>query len=293
MLSTGFTDAPVSRSLAYGIVAASILVSITDAKHYFYIQVDPHLWRYHQLWRVLTYQLCYTNSTEVLFAAMTIYNMRVIERLWGSRKYAVSLSMSSSEETLLMMEQSFIFLTYTFTTLLPPLLLALILRPLSFNTFNYLPAGPTPLLFAILAQYHAAIPQIYKYRVAASSSSPTSPDAPLVGLTFSDKSYTYLPALQLSLAQFPGSFLCAAVGWIIGYSWRNDVLPGRVGKWRVPGWMVGIRAVKRGEDFEGLRRRLEGENTAQATGSDGRLAGEVGRRRTLGRQLLDQFRGAF
>ena len=104
MLSTGFTDAPVSRSLAYGIVAASILVSITDAKHYFYIQVDPHLWRYHQLWRVLTYQLCYTNSTEVLFAAMTIYNMRVIERLWGSRKYAVSLSMSSDEETLLMME---------------------------------------------------------------------------------------------------------------------------------------------------------------------------------------------
>jgi hypothetical protein len=90
MLSTGFADAPVSRSLAYGIVAASILASVTDVKHYFYIQVDPHLWRYHQLWRIFTYQLCYTNSTEVLFAAMTIYNMRVIERLWGSRKYAVS-----------------------------------------------------------------------------------------------------------------------------------------------------------------------------------------------------------
>jgi len=90
MLSTGFANAPVSRSLAYGIVAASILASILDVKHYFYIQVDPHLWRYHQLWRIFTYQLCYTNSTEVLFATMTIYNMRVIERLWGSRKYAVS-----------------------------------------------------------------------------------------------------------------------------------------------------------------------------------------------------------
>jgi hypothetical protein len=90
MLSTGFTDAPVSRSLVYGIVAASILVSVTDIKHYFYIQIDPHIWRYRQLWRVLIYQLCYTNSTETLFAAMTLYNMRVIERLWGSRKYAVS-----------------------------------------------------------------------------------------------------------------------------------------------------------------------------------------------------------
>jgi len=60
--------------------------------------------------------------------------------------------------------------------------------------------------------------------------------------------------------------------------------------------MVGIKRVKRGEDFEGLRRRLEGENTnpdpaAAATGVEGR-AGE-GRRRTLGRQLVDQFRGAF
>ena len=59
--------------------------------------------------------------------------------------------------------------------------------------------------------------------------------------------------------------------------------------------MVGIRGVKRGEDFEGLRRRLEGENenAALATGSDGRLGPEAGRRRPLGRQLLDQFRGAF
>lgn len=91
MLSSGFASAPVSRSLTYGIVAASILASVLDVKHYFYIQVDPHLRQYHQLWRILTYQLCYTNSTEVLFAAMTIYNLRVIERVWGSRKYAVHI----------------------------------------------------------------------------------------------------------------------------------------------------------------------------------------------------------
>lgn len=89
--------------------------------------------------------------------------------------------------------------------------------------------------------------------------------------------------------------MCAAVGWIVGYSWRNDVLPGAVTRWRVPGWVVGMKGQKRAEDFEAMRRRLEGENTngALATGSDGRLGGEVGRRRTLGRQLLDQFRGAF
>jgi len=175
---------------------------------------------------------------------------------------------------------------------IPPLLLALLIRPISFNTLNYLPAGLTPLIFAILAQYHAAIPHIYKYRVAASAPPPNGPTN-FVGLTFSDKSYTYLPAIQLAFSQFPGSLLCAAVGWIVGYSWRNDVLPGTVTRWRVPGWVVGMKSQKRAEDFEVLRRRLEGENNAAATGSDGRLGGEVGRRRTLGRQLLDQFRGAF
>ena len=191
--------------------------------------------------------------------------------------------------------KSFILLSYCFTTFLPPTLLVILIRPLSFNTFNYLPAGPTPLLFAILAQYHASIPHIYKYRLAASPAPPTN--EPFVGLTFSDKSYTYLPAIQLALSQFPGSLLCASVGWIVGYCWRNDVLPGAVTRWRVPGWMVGIKGQKRAEDFEGLRRRLEGENTnpdpAMATGTDGRIGAEGGRRRTLGRQLLDQFRGAF
>jgi membrane associated rhomboid family serine protease len=85
-----FTNTPVSRALVLAVVAGSIAASVLDAKHYFYILVDAHLWRYRQFWRLLTYQLCYTNSTEVLFGAMTLYNLRIIERMWGSRKYAVS-----------------------------------------------------------------------------------------------------------------------------------------------------------------------------------------------------------
>ncbi len=87
-----FTNAPVTRSLVYGLIGVSIAVSLLDIKHYFYILVDLHLWQFHQTWRALIYQLCYTNSSEVLFAAMTIYNMRSVERMWGSRKFAVSAS---------------------------------------------------------------------------------------------------------------------------------------------------------------------------------------------------------
>ena len=85
-----FTNAPVSRTLVYGLVGMSIGASLLDIKHYFYILVDTHIWKYHQTWRALIYQLCYTNSSEVLFGAMTLYHLRSVERLWGSRKYAVS-----------------------------------------------------------------------------------------------------------------------------------------------------------------------------------------------------------
>jgi hypothetical protein len=84
-----FTNAPVTQSLVVGIVASSIAASLFDVKHYFYIIVRLHIHQYGQFWRALIYQLCYTNSSEVLFGCMTLYHLRVVERMWGSRKHAV------------------------------------------------------------------------------------------------------------------------------------------------------------------------------------------------------------
>ncbi|KAI9698060.1 MAG: hypothetical protein M1836_004413 [Candelina mexicana] len=274
MLASGFVDARVSKYLLFSIVTSSIIASITNSKYLFHIQVAPHLWRYKQIWRLLIWQGCYTNSTEVLFAAMTAYHLRIIERLWGTHKFT-----------------SFIISTLPYTALLPPLVLALILRPLSLNTLNYLPAGPTPVLFALLAQYHAVIPHVYKYRLATSSSSTASPPS---GPIFSDKSISYLLAAQLALSQVPGSLISAVVGWCIGYAWRNEILPGAA-QWRVPSWV--LQEKSRGEDYEGLRRRLEDESLVVVDAASGVVEGrddERGRqRRTLGPQILDQFRGAF
>ncbi|KAI1766855.1 hypothetical protein GGR53DRAFT_181649 [Hypoxylon sp. FL1150] len=271
-----FTNAPVTRSLVYGLVAMSIAASLLDIKHYFYILVDLHIWRFHQTWRALIYQLCYTNSAEVLFAAMTLYNMRAVERMWGSRKFA-----------------TFVFVSFLFTSIFTPTVLALFLRPLTLGIFNYLPAGPTPIIFAILAQYHAIVPPVYKYKVATSTSTATDDQTP--GVTFSDKSYRYLLAFQLALFQWPGSLLGALMGWMVGLSWRMEVLPRSLIRWRLPGWVVGMRIQRRSQEFEGLRRRLEGEGTttAAATGSQSQADNEGGRRRTMGQQVMDQFHGAF
>jgi hypothetical protein len=177
---------------------------------------------------------------------------------------------------------------------MPLVILTAILRPLSFGAFDFLPAGPTPIIFAILAQYHAMIPHTYKYKVALTTGGPTNDDTP--GVAFSDKSTKYLMALQLALFQWPGSLLGAAVGWLVGQAWRSELMPGALTRWRLPGWVVGMRNVKSNDRFEGMRRRLEteGASTGATSGAQQQVGGDSNnRRRTMGQQLIDEVRGAF
>ena len=150
---------------------------------------------------------------------------------------------------------------------------------------------------------------MYKYRVATgpvqiptdsalSSTSRSASDSVSSLLTFSDKSTTYLLAFQLAFSQFPGSLLSAVVGWVIGWAWRVEILPG-AGSWRVPWWMVGLEDGRKrrgdGERYEELRRRMiEGEGEeGEASGVTGRRGNAEGRRRPLGQQILGQFRGGI
>ncbi|KAF1930106.1 uncharacterized protein M421DRAFT_59265 [Didymella exigua CBS 183.55] len=281
MISSGFTNAPVSQFLVFGTVIGSLVASLTDTRYYLPIAVVPHIWGYGQLWRVLTWGWVWTNSTEVLFGVLGFYQLRVVERLWGSRKFL-----------------SFIIATLPYTTLLPPLLLTFVLRPLTLGYVNYLPSGPTAMLFALLANYYAAIPYTYKYRISPSTPSPSSSSTATQqatsvwsrSLTVTSKATSYIAPFQLALSQFPGSLLAAAVGWAVGTAYRRDLLPGAYA-WRVPGWMVGEEDGDKG-GFDNLRQRLEHEREGTSTGI---LAGETGqgalRRRTLGEMIGGQFGG--
>ncbi|KAF2628692.1 hypothetical protein BU25DRAFT_430527 [Macroventuria anomochaeta] len=278
MISSGFTNAPVSQFLVFGTVIGALVATITDTRYYLPVAVVPHIWGYGQLWRFVTWGWVFTNSTEVLFGVLAFYQLRVVERLWGSRKFL-----------------SFLVATLPYTTLLPPILLTFVLRPLTFGYINYLPSGPTSILFALLANYYAAVPYTYKYRIAPSSPSSTAPTTAQQAtsiwsrsITITSKAASYLPPFQLALSQFPGSLLAAAVGWAVGTAYRRDLLPGASG-WRVPGWMVGQEEGDKG-GFEGLRQRLESERGDGA--STGILAGETGgarQRRTLGEMIGGQF----
>ncbi|KAE8144829.1 hypothetical protein BDV25DRAFT_171083 [Aspergillus avenaceus] len=290
MQTSGLTNTPLTKTLLIYLLTTSIALSILDIKHLAAIHISPHILLYAQYWRLLSWQLLgFTNSTEALFAAMLVYHLRVVERAWGGRKVA-----------------TFLLTTLPYTTLLPPLLLILLIRPLSLTRMNYLPAGLTSTVFALLAQYHVEIPCTVRYTISTSTSSsgagagadagagstsdtssgPSSTSSPGSGsesksltLLFSDKSTTYLIAAQLALSQFPGNLVPALIGWFVGLAWRMEILPGSGGGWRVPAWVVGEkeRVVGSGR-YEDLRRRLEGEAAAvEASGvSSSSTSGSAG-----------------
>ncbi|KAL3479138.1 hypothetical protein BJX99DRAFT_91622 [Aspergillus californicus] len=161
MLTSGLAHTPLTKILLIYTIASAIALSIFDIKHVPVIHVTPHLLVYGQFWRCLIWQVAgFANSTEALFAALLVYHVRVVERGWGSRKVA-----------------TFIFSTLPYTTLLPPLLLTLALRPITLGKMNYLPSGPTATVFALLAQYHASVPSTYTYTISTSTSPSPSPSS--------------------------------------------------------------------------------------------------------------------
>ncbi|KAK0269947.1 hypothetical protein LTR35_014413 [Friedmanniomyces endolithicus] len=233
MLSSGFTNAPVTRSLLVAVVLSAFLTTITDTKYYLWIEVRPHLFDYHQFWRLLTWQFCYTNSTEVLFAAMTLYQLRVIERLWGSRKFAV----------------------------------------------RYLPTTTTTTSSNPTWKRQWMEPQ--------TSGMGTSGDEENgYGMNLTSKSTAYILPLQLALSQLPGSAIAAGIGWLVGFAYRREILPGAT-RWRIPDWVVG--GTRRKERYDSLRRRMEGE-AGRTTGVDTNQ--DQARRRGVVGGLVDQIRGA-
>jgi hypothetical protein len=166
--------------------------------------------------------------------------------------------------------KSFIIVTLLYSLIITPALAGL-LRLLGLGRHAYIPAGPTPLLFSILAQYHATVPYLYRFKVGAQSGGEEGSDVGTIALT--SKSTSYILPLQLALSQFPYALAPALVGWIVGYGYRWELLPG--GLWRVPGWVVG-QSKRLGPSGAGSGRVLD-EASARSSGADPGQAAAVRR----------------
>lgn len=243
--TSGFTSAPATRGVLVLLVSTSIGASVLSVKHYLPVKPVPHLWPYLQIWRIATFQLAYSTSSELLFAAAIIYQLRVLERIWGSRKFA-----------------SFLVATYGLC-IAGTVALGLVLKVLSAGWWGYIPSGMTAVVVALVAVWRREIPRMGGFKILLDDDEQRIRAGIARAIDFSDKWTMYLLAAQLALSQFPFGLLPALVGWVVGNAWTAELVPSGMIRWRVPAWVVGEdsggkRSGQR--QYDGLRRRLEEEN---------------------------------
>ncbi|KAF8760235.1 Rhomboid family [Rhizoctonia solani] len=161
--------------------------------------IKPHPPQY---WRLLTNQLAFTNSSELLLGQIILYNVAIgIERTFGSHKYFSFLIAAALVSTLL-----------NFSSLIA----------LHRFGLNYIPAGPIAILFAIIYQYERLVPSAYNFRI--------------LGITMSNKAFTYLTAFPMVISHMPGSALVTLTGIATGALYRSDIT--NLKSYRAPPWFV-------------------------------------------------------
>ncbi|KAJ4479008.1 hypothetical protein J3R30DRAFT_3473292 [Lentinula aciculospora] len=185
-----FEYASVSKGFMIGLALTSIVVGVFDVKHYFHLQLVPHLSKYHQYWRLALHNIAFANSSDLFLAELILFQNGIqVERCFGSLKFA-----------------SFILVSTLLSTLLQFISLLLFHRV----GLNHLSSGPLTLVFSILYQHSRIVPPTYKFRV--------------FGVAFSNKSFMYTLALQLAVARLPGSGAAALIGILTGQIYRSDLI---------------------------------------------------------------------
>ncbi|KAJ7368970.1 hypothetical protein DFH08DRAFT_832819 [Mycena albidolilacea] len=197
-----FEHAPVSKGLMVGVAMTSILVGVFDVKHYFHLQLVPHISRHYQYWRLGAHHLAFSSSSDLFIAEILLYNIGIpIERQFGALKFA-----------------SFAVITTLLATLFEFISLLLFHRA----GLNYIPSGPATLIFSIIYQYHRIVPSAYSFRI--------------FGLPLTNKAFTYIFALQLALGHLPGSAAAALIGLLAGQIYRSDLA--NLKGYRIPPWLA-------------------------------------------------------
>lgn len=204
--ASGFADTPVTKLWIYFSLCMPIFVSLAESQYLFDLAIDPQLLKWGQWWRLITNQLIYTNQSEALLSTMLIYNMRVVERFYGTRKYL-----------------SFVLLTFIFSCFAVPVLCYLV-SCTPFITIGTISPGQTSTICAALYSYHTLVPVVYRFQISPLGSQPKW------GL--SDKAFVYIIALQLIAFHGLDSPIAAGLGWTFAALVQNDIIPGK--SWRLP-----------------------------------------------------------
>ncbi|KAJ3246029.1 hypothetical protein HDU78_008036 [Chytriomyces hyalinus] len=170
---SGFYNAPVSKAVFIVSGVSSLAMSILAVHR-------------RGVFGTLWYLVAFSTSSEVLFSSLVMYSLRLLERQFGSIKFASMLLVTSFLSLATSLGIHWLF---------------------GFRSAS----GPYGMLFATLLVYAYQVPVTVRIRI--------------LGFGISDKIVLYLLASQLLWAQFPRSVTPMIAGLAAGILYRSDDLP--------------------------------------------------------------------
>ncbi|CAM9752295.1 unnamed protein product, partial [Pylaiella littoralis] len=185
----GFGSSPVTRGILVSTLAASAVLHIRDPDGILNVTLD--VWRVlteGELWRLLTCHTVCTSMGPLLACSLSMYRLRVLEPLLGSRKFSALVAVASA-----------LALPFEATA------------GVYFGTVRLTP-GPIPVVFALLVVYYAIVPPSKPRYFGA------------LGLDFSDKSFTFCVAGMLAFCDGWDSIVPAVCGALVGGLYMMDTL---------------------------------------------------------------------
>ncbi|PIA12777.1 hypothetical protein COEREDRAFT_83919 [Coemansia reversa NRRL 1564] len=206
MAATGMRGAPTVKLWMMSLFCFGVVLAISPSwrQQLLRLRVYPYITRRWEFWRLATTLVGFPTITETLMALVLLYQLRIIERLFGTHKFVAFLFVSSVVGQVLSVIM---------------VLTARFLSQRAFALVNTVAGGPYATIFACLYQFYAHVPAKQHVRV-------------LGVVTVSDKWMAYVVAGNLTVARLPATLLPAVAGIAASLVYSANVAGLRL--WRFP-----------------------------------------------------------
>ncbi|KAI1899596.1 hypothetical protein AGOR_G00063420 [Albula goreensis] len=204
--SRGLYKAPVTKSLLIIPSAVALLLTVVLPQYQsLFLNNLQAVRQDYQVWKLLCGRLICLDLKDTFCSCLLIYNFRIFERRYGSRKFS-----------------SFLFGTWILSALMDILLIEALHQVFHLNV-DTLPSGPLGPVFALFVPFYLSIPRVQVTQV-------------LGQFSITNKSLVYIVGLQL-LTSSPLMWIIALSGLASGVVYHNNVL--RVQHFLfIPRWMA-------------------------------------------------------
>eukprot|EP01041_Mallomonas_annulata_P011809 gene11809-24740_t len=190
-MAGGFAHAPLTKSLCIIAVITTILLGNSPSKRGV-LSLDLRRIYQGELWRAFTCSFAFSSLPQLIIGLMLMYTFRQFERQFGSKKFG-----------------SLVFLSYCISTLLQIAFVVLA----SSSGYSIVPtSGPFFFIYCMIPLFYQYIPKLHPLKIS------------VLGASFSEKSWTYLLAIQLALSDGVPSVTACAAGFLAGFLYTIDGL---------------------------------------------------------------------